>query len=349
MIYFICDNMNTIKPLDKTYSFDLDGNIAHLNTPVLFEEKQADWSRKLIEISVKDYDHNPKYADREQYRPLDNNREKTFMHARDSYKNAKHRWVEWLKIDMLEAINKQQFGPSFYRLLFDVWLQWRSFSINTARGHTPDNIKNSIQDSLMTLLSPKWLSIMAQNIRNRYQLVNNDSDTTVIWWYLDRCTMYYGWANIELRKHHMISHITNSSLIKTIYQDKYIHWFHDFSKEILKSEIDYPVKMWFSDDGYDNTKYMLECFLSMREKKTLPYDNMKFRVYYTGEHIDVVQKNIEEEIIKILGSIDGVIVEKKQHSLADYYKELQVNGESIFQDDKHNYDDKIYESLKIML
>ena len=85
--------MNTFKPLDKTYSFDLDGNLAHLNTPVLLEEQQEDGARKLIEILAKDYDHNPLYADRELYRPLDNDFEKAHMHARDSYKNDSHRGV----------------------------------------------------------------------------------------------------------------------------------------------------------------------------------------------------------------------------------------------------------------
>lgn len=341
--------MDIYRPLDKIYSFDLDGNIAHLNTPILLEKRQEDWSRKLFETTVKDYDHNPEYSDKEKYKPLDDDREKTFMHARDSYKNPKHRWIEWFKNDILEAIYLQEFGPSFYRLLFDVRLQWRMFSINTARGHASDNIKNALQDLVTKILSPKWVSIMANNIRQRYRLLNDDSDMKVIWWYFDRCNMYYGWANIELRKQHMISADTNSSLIKTIYQDKYTHYLHNFSKKNLGWDVNYIVKMWFSDDGYENTKQMLDYFLAMQEKWWLPYDNMKFRLYFTGKHLDVVQKNIELEIIKNLWLNHDVIIEKKKHSLITYQEQLSTDGESIFRNDKHNYDDRIYESLKIML
>ena len=76
---------------------------------------------------------------------------------------------------------------------------------------------------------------------------------------------------------------------------------------------------------------------------------MKLRLYFTGKHLDVVQKNMEEEIVKILGSTDGIIIEQKEHSLLSYHKELNSNGESIFHNEKHNYDDTIYKSLKIML
>ena len=46
------------RPIDKVYSYDIDGNLFHLDTHILLEELQDDGSWKLIEVPVKEFDHN---------------------------------------------------------------------------------------------------------------------------------------------------------------------------------------------------------------------------------------------------------------------------------------------------
>ena len=49
------------RPIDKVYSYDIDGNLFHLDTHILLEELQDDGSWKLIEVPVKEFDHNILY------------------------------------------------------------------------------------------------------------------------------------------------------------------------------------------------------------------------------------------------------------------------------------------------
>lgn len=89
--------MNTPRPFDKVYSIDVDGNIADLKTPILFEQQEDNGSRTLIEIPADEYDHNEIYVDKlnsGELRAFDNNFEKTYMHARDFHTNKKHRGTQ---------------------------------------------------------------------------------------------------------------------------------------------------------------------------------------------------------------------------------------------------------------
>lgn len=340
--------MNKKRALEKTYSIDMDGNFAHFETPILLEKKQDDWRRKLFKVLSKDYDHNPLYEDKNMYRPLDNDLEKTFMHARDSYLHPEHRGMEWRQQDFVDAVLKREYWPSFYRTLFDIFLQGKYFSINTARGHTSENMKVAIYKMLIALLSPYGLQLMANNIRERYKISWFDSDKKIIWRYLDQ-NMYYGWANIELKKQFMISQWKSSAEVKTLMQDNYIRYLHHFSNEILKEPIDYRIKMWFSDDGYENTKHMLHYFIEKRKSHDALYDPFQFRLYYTWLHLDIVKSQLEQEIVDLLWCDHDIVLEKKEYSLQYYQQQLDDPWKSVFQDDRHNYNDQLFESLKIML
>lgn len=152
---FSCCSQGMDNIFSKTFTYDVDGNMVHMNTPVLLEQRQADDSRKLIQVLSKDFDHNEEYMNKDIYRPLDNNFEKAHMHARDSYMHADHRGMVGLHDDLWEGVLNQEYGPSFYRMLFSTFLQARPFSINTARGHTSENLRVALYKMLIQLLSPE--------------------------------------------------------------------------------------------------------------------------------------------------------------------------------------------------
>lgn len=216
--------------LDKVYSLDVDGNIAHLMTPVLLEQKQFDGTWKMIQIPTAHYDHNPIYNDQEQYRILDNNQEKAFMNARDFFSNHAHRGVRGLQEDVNLALLDKQYGYSFYRFVFDVLLEGRLFSFNTARGHVPENLKQSVRLVVDTVLTAKGKAYMAENIKARYGLSKDMTIEKAIWWYLDH-NMYYPCSNYEVKKLLGIQAETSTSLVKTLMQDHYIQYIAHFQQQ----------------------------------------------------------------------------------------------------------------------
>lgn len=300
------------RPIDKVYSYDIDGNLFHLDTHILLEELQDDGSWKLIEVPVKEFDHNILYNS-PKYKPLDDNWEKAFMNSRDFHENKKHKGIRWYQKDIKTALQAWEFGNSFYRLLFDSFLEARPSSKNTARGHTPDNLKQWDRIVMKKMLTKEWKEYMAEKIQQKY----NYGISTVRWnmrKYLDD-NMYYPWANIESQKLLWIQDVSSSAVRKTFFQDHYIHYITKFIRKYQDLDPSCPVKMWFSDDGYDNIKEMMRFFIAKKQEDIEPYNNFRYRLYYTGNNLDIVQKNLEEELVSILGKEHSVLVEQKTYNL----------------------------------
>lgn len=328
--------MNTPRPFDKVYSIDVDGNIADLKTPILFEQQEDNGSRTLIEIPADEYDHNEIYVDKlnsGELRAFDNNFEKTYMHARDFHTNKKHRGTQWLQNDGLDAIiiNKAYRG-SFYRLLFDVLLEGRPFSINTARGHTPDNLKHLIYNIIMNTLSDQGMMYMIENIKKRYNLPSVLTDSSVLRIYLDN-NMYYPGANIEIKKLLQIQHEQSSAIIKTLLQDNYITYIDKFIRQYQTLSPLSPVKMGFSDDGYENIKEMMKFFINKKIENIAPYNNFNYRLYYTGKNLEQVEDALKKELLDILWCDSQVIIEQKEYSFLahkeEYYKKRIFVNDSV--------------------
>ncbi len=311
------------KIIDKVYGFDYDGNILSPDTLILLEQFHQDWFWELIEVPIPVYDHNPEY-NKKIYRFPSDNAEKAFLHARDFHTNSKHRWPEWFQIDSLDAIKYKKYGPSFFRFMYDVLLEWRLFCINTARWQVPDNIKHTIKKIIDIFFSQEQKDYMLDNLRTKYGC--SDTDSAVLWSYLDN-NCYFPVSNIEVTKLLGIQEHISSSIKKTLAMDRYIRYLDNYIRQYQIIDIDNRVKLWFSDDGYTNIKDMLTYFVDKKLSNHAPYNHFNFRLYYTGKEIDTVEKHISQQLVDTLGKDSDFIVEKKRSPLItgwDDYDNIKI-------------------------
>ena len=296
---------------EKVYTFDLDGNLLYTDMPIVLEKEKPCWTRESLEVSVSDYDHNPKYKTKE-YRNPDNNPEKAFVHARDFHQSKSHRWTQGFQEDIKNALEEGKVWSYFERYIQQVLIPAKMFSINTARGQVPDNIKMAIKKIIDNYLTPEQRQAMVNNIIIKYHLPSDWKHNRLIWWYLDKICAFLPISNEEVKKILRIPDTMSSAQAKTVAQDWYINFVSDIGEQYNLFDKNLPIKMWFSDDGYDNIKEMMKFFLSKQEENNYPYNKFNYRLYYTGHDIDMVEKNISQELINMLWSSHKVIVEQKK-------------------------------------
>lgn len=319
--------MSEKRSFEKVYVNDFDGNILHTSTPIVLEEKQQDWTWKTVQVSIPEYDSNTIYRNKERYRYLKDKAEDAFQHARDFFNSDIHRWPQWLQDDIMKALENGDFAPSFEKFKQEVLIEWNLFAINTARGHTPDNIKHSLK-MLNTIVLDKAQQEQQIEIIKKKFLREKLSDKDALWKYFDM-NIYMPVSNIEICKFLQIDNTISSAIKKTLFQDWYISHLTKIISHYQLLDKNNPIKMWFSDDSYSNIEEMVKYFLTIKNKHQWPYHYYDYRIYYTGEKIDIIQENIENYLINNL---------KKD-----------PNDTIVFQKQKSSAESKLYDILKITL
>lgn len=151
----------------------------------------------------------------------------------------------------------------------------------------------------MNTLSDQGMIYMIGNIKKRYSLPSVLTDSAVLRIYLDN-NMYYPGANIEIKKLLQIQHEQSSAIIKTLLQDNYITYIDKFIRQYQTLSPLSPVKMGFSDDGYENIKEMMKFFINKKIENIAPYNNFNYRLYYTGKNLEQVEDALKKELLDIL-------------------------------------------------
>lgn len=81
-----------MRPFEKVYVCDFDGNILNAPTVYYFLEKQDDDTRKEVEVLAHEHDSDPdKYLDRNKYRFIENDPTATYQNTTDYYDDPRHR------------------------------------------------------------------------------------------------------------------------------------------------------------------------------------------------------------------------------------------------------------------
>lgn len=283
--------MDIRNPFEKIYIKDFDGNILYTSTPILLEELQSDGSWEVVEVSGLEYDHNKnQYSDPEKYRFVDNDPEETFRNYRDIHRSEWHRGFDGLKKDVHYALEHNHFAPSFDKFVEQVLIGGNLFALLTARGNTPDNLKNALMIINDKILSNEDKERQLINIRDRFWL-EDMSDREVLEYYFD-INCYLPVWNKEFCKIMNIPFETNYYDKKVIAMDRYI-WY--LERLTLKGDknIDH-CKLWFSDDTYENIDSMLHYFLTNKSSNRSPHSMLDYRLYYTGKDLDLSQKRLED-------------------------------------------------------
>lgn len=282
--------MDIRNPFEKIYIKDFDGNILYTSTPILLEELQSDGSWEVVEVSGLEYDHNKnQYSDPEKYRFVDNDPEETFRNYRDIHSSEWHRGFDGLKKDVHYALEHNHFAPSFDKFVEQVLIGGNLFALLTARGNTPDNLKNALMIINDEILSKEDKDRQLENIRNKFWL-NDMSDREVLAFYFD-INCYLPVGNKEFCKIMDIPFDTMYYDKKAIAMDRYISYLDKLSSQgtIIAS----PSKLWFSDDTYENIESMLYYFLDNKINKKGIYNGLDYRLYYTGQDLDTHQDRLQ--------------------------------------------------------
>ncbi len=307
------------RKIEKIYVNDFDGNIIHTPTPILLEEKQWNDSWKTIELSILEYDHNPLYQS-DNYRFLNDKSEDSFQHMRDFYDSDFHKWPLRLQHDILQALEGNTFAPSFEKFKQEVLIEGNLFSLNTARGNTPDNFHFLLKKINTIVLSKEEKEIQIENIKKRFSR-EKDGDKDALEKYFDLNT-YLPVSNREVCKFLHIDLSIWSALRKTLAMDRYINYVTKIIAQYQNLKNQPTIKLWFSDDWYQNIETMLWYFLAQKNLWKAAYNFFDYRLYYTGKSPELVQLKIEEYLYTNLNQKSDTISFDLQSSQKNTNKDI---------------------------
>lgn len=272
---------------EKNYIYDIDGNIIYAPTVYYFEEKQTNGSWKEVEVPAHDHDSNPtKYMNKEQYRFLDGDKEKTYQHCREYFDDHRHRWPEGTIDDLIYAFENNDIAPSAPKFIEEVLVTAELFAMITARAPSPDSLKQAIKRINDIALSKEQKEQQIENIKKKYGR-EKETDAIAFRKYFDK--QAYIWVNnTELSKFFGWEEYLSSAERKVKATDRYIWYLTKIIGGYQQIDTHNRSKLWFSDDGFANIQAMLDFFASIYDNRYKrgygehPYDCLDYRVYYTG-------------------------------------------------------------------
>ena len=244
---------------NKAYAFDFDSNLV-FTQDTIFLSKWDGISWQEVQVSQKEFDQLT--VDGIQWKRLNDDYEdslKNFL-SPGNYKKA-----------LLDAIEHDMTWPS--RLSFLEANESASpLAIITARGQSPQELKESHKDIIYTALTPIQRNNLVQNMQKR-------SGTTIspdqaIQLYLDN-NLYIPVQSKEFFQESGTTIDTPTSVRKHIGLEMFV---------VHVASVFQTFSVWFSDDNIEN----VESMISFIKSDLLPkYPQVKFMVYNTNdaEHV----------------------------------------------------------------
>lgn len=269
----------------KSYIFDWDDNILHMNTKINMEKKVDD-SWVPVEVSTSEF---TKVRNNKNYRiPLKND-EPNFNLAYSNFRDNGPKGDDVFLEDCIDAIDNLNVGPSY--LAFKKCIITASpFAVVTARGHEPETLKKGVQyfiDTQFTLLEKKimldnmkiFTEMLTKKEKNNEDLIKN---------YLNNCEF------IGVSSDYFINSIEdkdipdghtfepkNTELGKIIAVEKFskkcINFGSSLGDKLTK------IKIGFSDDDLGNVNVITKVF---KDKLKDKFPDVSFVIYDTSKNKD---------------------------------------------------------------
>ena len=262
----------------RTYVFDWDDNILYMSTKILMDKKDGD---KWVPVNVTTSEYSNIRLDIN-YKLRDDNPMVAFLGFNDN---------EAFIRDVKEAIHHEKFAPSFDKFK-EALINSNPFAINTARGHSPDTIKEGVKIFIEMVLTDKEKSKMVKNIRKTINLTKGLDDNQSIDLYLDDMGEYYPVSSKEFGKKFGVEvhgSAASPEEAKKVAIEHFINKVFDNMDNLINSGYK-KMSVGFSDDDVGNIRAVEEF---IEEELNKLYPELHFVIYDTsagGKRKMVIEK-----------------------------------------------------------
>lgn len=273
----------------KYYIFDWDDNILHMPTRIHLERLTEDG--QWVPHSVSTAAFSVIRKDRDHYRAPHNSWEAAFREFRDIEIEDENVFLRDTR-NAIDAVveGRQRAGPSFERFRRTL-VEGRIFAIVTARGHSPDIIRQAVEYFIRAVLSPTERSEMLRNLRGYIACFDPEAeaktDNDVLEYYLDH-NKYHGVMSPEFRQ---LSGASVTASPDTEGGKQFA--IRDFVEHIIGIArlrgLDKPMSVGFSDDDEGNVK-AVESYI--REALAYEFPGVKFVVYWTSDPARTAERKV---------------------------------------------------------
>lgn len=272
----------------KSYAFDVDSNLLFTDTKIIMEKKWNDGIWLPEEVSQQQYEIIK--SDKENYRYIDNNIEKTM---------ANFRWAGNFEEVIFDALNKNQQWPSWDKFI-EANRYASPIAIITARGHPVEDFKDThkklIIDNFNSWQQEDLLNSMKERLWDYKQ-----SDEFYIEKYLDNnyyapCSDEVFLASIGKTLSDKMPDRKNAAFEKFVLHTKKIFETYYWANFMANRKI----RIGFSDDTSSIIEWIHHHIHTMDIGLMRKHPEILFRMYNTGGDTRVAPikysyKNTEEE------------------------------------------------------
>lgn len=253
----------------RSYIFDWDDNILYMPTTIKMDKKEGDqWVP--VDVPTDEFAHVRTSPD---YRLRDNDPEKAFIDFRKT---------ESFLRDAEEAIHQGSFAPSADKFK-EALIYGNRFAINTARGHTPEALKQGVKLYINMVLTDDEKNMLVNNVRKELPLTKGLNDEQVIDLYLDEMGEYYPVSSEEFGERFGLETSGGAANPEHAKQVAIEHFVQKVLRNVQKLVEDgkyTKMSVGFSDDDLRNVKAVEE-FIEHQLNKMYP--ELHFVVYDTSD------------------------------------------------------------------
>ena len=244
----------------RGYSFDWDDNILFMPTKIKMERKNGnDWVP--VDVSTTEF--------------AELRNDPTYRLGKNSFVNFRE--PESFIRDTKKAIDEKMFGPSFDKFKESL-IYANPFSIITARGTSPNAIKEGVKILISTTFNTKEINDMVENISEVYPTTEDMELEEKIEYYLSQ-NDYSPVSSVEFRdKFGIGSDADNPEEGKKIALKDYVERVVKGAKNIANGNHT-NLSIGFSDDDKKNIEAVVDY---IKNELSDTYPNIKFLVYDTS-------------------------------------------------------------------
>ena len=251
----------------RMYVFDWDDNILRMPTEVKMEKNEnGKWVP--LRVSTEDFAH---------FRTDPN-----YRTTPDSFSDFTNN--EAFLIDAKKAINNKSFAPS-YKKFIESLIYANPFAINTARGHSPNTLKDGVKLFIQMVLSDDEKMMMINNIKKELpqSLIKGLNNIQLIDLYLDEMGEFYPVSSEEFGDRFGLNvkgGASNPEHSKKVAIAHFVEKVFRNVEKLIQSGEYTKVSFGFSDDDIRNVKATVEL---LEDELSKMYPEIHFVIYDTSE------------------------------------------------------------------
>lgn len=251
----------------RMYVFDWDDNILRMPTEVKMEKNEnGKWVP--LRVSTEDFAH---------FRTDPN-----YRTTPDSFSDFTNN--EAFLIDAKKAINNKSFAPS-YKKFIESLIYANPFAINTARGHSPNTLKDGVKLFIQMVLSDDEKMMMINNIKKELpqSLIKGLNNIQLIDLYLDEMGEFYPVSSEEFGDRFGLNvkgGASNPEHSKKVAIAHFVEKVFRNVEKLIQSGEYTKVSFGFSDDDIRNVKATVEL---LEDELSTMYPEIHFVIYDTSE------------------------------------------------------------------